>query len=182
MKRLVHFKLNVESKWLTFSGVMMGIAFFLQAFDFFALRQLQSVAFWQLLLFLILPMVLEACWCVPLRFGKQGRAELHGVLAALICLLMLVQCVVSATVLPMVLGILFFLLGGAASVLITFGFISHRALGLLVFTAIGFVRLVVFALPQYLTSGYMSLVQQIPPLCMILGVLLLFGGLGTKEE
>ncbi len=181
MKRLVRFQLNMESKWVTFSGVMMGIAFFFQALDFLALRQLQSVALWKLVLFLILPMVLEACWCVPLRLGKKSRAEVHGVLAALICLLMLVQSLLTAAVLPMVLGILFFLMGGAVSVLITFGFIPHRALGLLVFAAIGCVRALVFALPQYLDSGYMSLVQEIPHLCMVLGMLLLFGALGIQE-
>lgn len=182
MKRLVRYKLNVESKWLTFSGVMMGIAFFIQAVDFFALRQLQDVSLLQLLLFLILPMVLEAAWCVPLRVGKQGRAEVHGVMAALICLLMLVQTAVSAGVLPMVLGIAFCVLGAVAAVLITFGFIAHPALGLLVFTAVGAVRVLVFALPQYLSSGYMSLVQELPPVCMIFGMMLLFCGIRIQED
>ena len=49
MKRLVRYKLNFESRWLTLSGVMMGVAFFLQALDFFALRQLSDVQLWPML-------------------------------------------------------------------------------------------------------------------------------------
>lgn len=182
MKRLVRYKVNADSKWLTFSGVMMGIAFFIQAVDFFALRQLHAVSLLQLLLFLILPMVLEAAWCVPLRLGKQGRAEVHGVIAALMCLLILVQTAVSASVFPMILGIAFCILGAAAAVLITFGFIAHSALGLLVFASVCAIRVLVFALPQFLSFGYMTLVQELPPVCMILGMMLLFGGIRTAEE
>ena len=182
MKRLVRYKLNFESKWLRFSGVMMGVAFFLQALDFFALRQLQSVQTLELLLYLIMPMVLEACWCVGLRVEKWSRAEVHGIFAALICLVLLGQAILSGGVFPIVLGVVFFLLSGAVAVLITWGFIPHRALGLLVFAATAAVQVLLFALPAYVGSGYMSLVQQLPPACMILGMMLLFGGIRMGED
>lgn len=182
MKRLLHYKLNFESKWLTFSGVMMGIAFFAQALDYFALRQLHTVDFWQLLLFLILPMVLEVCWCVPLRSEIWKRAEVHGVFAALICLVMLCQSIISAGVFQVILSAAFLVIGGAAAVLITFGFIPHLALGMLVFTAVAIMRVLVFTLPTYVTSGYMSLVQEIPYVSVILGLMLFFGGICSDDE
>lgn len=182
MKRLVRYKLNFDSKWLTFSGVMMGIAFFLQALDFFALRQMQSAPIWQLLLYLIAPMVLEICWCVPLRSETWSRAEAHGVFAALICLVLLGQTVLSGGAMAIALSAVFFLLSGTAAVLITFGFIPHRALGLLVFAATAVMRVLVFAIPQYVVGGCMSLVQEVPPVCMILALMLLFGGIRMGED
>lgn len=183
MKRLVRYKLNFGSRWLTLSGVMMGIAFFLQALEYFALRQMQTVGIWNLLLYLILPMSLEALWCVPLRSEGWTRAEAHGVFSVLICLVLLGQTVLSGGVLPIVMGIIFLALSAVAAVLITWGFIPHRALGLLVFTATAVVRLLMFALPRYVSApGYMTLVQELPPVCMILGMMLFFGGIQLRDE
>lgn len=177
MKRLVRYKLNFESKWLTFSGVMMGVAFFIQALDYFALRQLHTVDIWQLLLFLILPMVLEVCWCVPLRSEIWSRAEVHGVFAALICLVLLCQSFLIGDVFASVLMTVFFVLGGATAVLITFGLISHLALGMLVFAAVVVVKVLLFTLPQYVADGYISLISELPSICAIVGMLLFFGGM-----
>lgn len=183
MKRLVRYKLNFGSKWLSFSGVMMGLAFFAQALEFFALRQLQSVDIWTLLLFLVLPMVMETLWCIPIRSEKWSRAEAHGVFAALICLVLLGQAVLSGGVFRIIMAAAFFVLSGAVAILITWGFIPHRALGMLVFTATTVMWLLIFALPRNAAnSGYMALVQQIPPVCMILGMMLLFGGIHLCDE
>lgn len=178
MRRLVRYKLNFGSRWLAVSGVMMGVAFFLQALEYFALRQLQSVGIWDLLLFLILPMALEALWCVPMRSEGWSRAEAHGIFAVLICLVLLGQAVLSGGILPIIMGAIFFLVSAAAAILITWGFIPHKALGLLVFAATAVVRVLMFALPRYVSApGYMTLVQELPPVCMILGIMLFFGGI-----
>ncbi len=182
MKRLVRYKLNFDSKWLTFSGVMMGIAFFIQALDYFALRQLDAVSFWQLLLFLILPMVLEICWCVPLRAEVWNRAEVHGIFSAVICLVLMCQVFVSAALFPAILATVFFAVGGSVAVLVTFGLISHPALGMLVFGAVAAVRVLLFTIPQYVSAGYSCLVTEIPCLCAIVGMMLLFGGIRSEVE
>ena len=183
MKRLVCYKLNFGSRWLSLSGVMMGVAFFLQALDYFALRQLQSVDIWNMLLFLILPMMLEALWCLPLRSEKWSRAEAHGIFASMICLVLLGQAILSGGVFPIIIGAVFFILAGATAVLITWGFIAHRALGILVFAATVVVRVLVFALPRYVSNNsYLMLVQEIPPICMILGMMLFFGGIYMSDD
>ncbi len=178
MKRLARYKLNFGSRWLTCSGVMMGIAFFLQALDFFALRQLQRVDLWNGLLFLVLPMVLEALWCFPLRSESWGRAEAHGVFAAMICLTLLGQAILSGGVLPIVLAVVFCLLSGAVSVLVTWGFFPRKALGMLTLAATAAVRVLTVFIPRYVSApGYQTLVQELPPICMILGMALFFGGI-----
>ena len=182
MKRLVRYRLNFQSKWLTFSGVMMGVAFFLQALDFFALRQLPGVTIWQLLLYLVLPMVLEAFWCLPLRGETWSRAEASGVFCALICLVLLGQTILTGGVIPIIFGAVFFLLGGVVAVLITFGFILHRALGMMVFAAIAVMQVLVIALPRYVAGGYLCLVEVVPPICMTLAMMFLFAGIHMGDN
>ena len=178
MKRLVRFKLNFQSKFLTLSGVMMGFAFFFQALEFFALRSIHSVDIWSILLLLILPMVLEALWCVSFRVEAWNRAEVHGVFAALICLILLGQSIMAGGLFNILMGAIFCVVCGAAAILITWGWIPHRALGMLVFSATAVARVLIFALPAYISApNYMTLVQQLPPICMILAMMLFFGGL-----
>lgn len=182
MKRQVRYQLNFESKWLTLSGVMMGVAFFLQALDFFALRQLQDVALWSKLMWLILPMSMETLWCVPLRSELWKRAEVHGIFAAMSCMVLLGQAILTGGVFAIVLGSVFYVIAGAAVVLITFGFIPHRALGMLVFGAAAAMWVLVFALPAYVAApGYMTLVSLIPSGCLILALTFFFGGIRPIE-
>ena len=183
MKRLVRYKLNFHSRFLTLSGVMMGFAFFLQALEFFALRQLQSVNPWELWLVLILPMAIETLWCLPLRTESWNRAEAHGIFAALFCAVLLGQTILSGGVFPIIMGSIFFLVSGVAAVLITWGFIAHRALGFLVFSAAAVVRVLIFALPSYISApGYMTLLQQAPAVFVILGMMFFFGGIHMRDD
>ena len=182
MKRLVRYQLNFESKWLTLSGVMMGIAFFLQALDYFALRQIGSLSLWDLVIWLILPMFLEALWCVPLRSELWKRAEVHGILSALICLVLLVQTIMSGGVFPIVMGCVFYVIGAAAAVLITFGFIAHRALGMLVFFGCTAMWVLVFGLPAYVANpGYMTVISLMPAGCLLLSMTFFYGGIQYSE-
>ncbi len=175
MKRSARYQLNFASRWLTFSGVMMGLAFFLQALDYFALRKLSDVPVLELVLYLILPMVLEALWCVPLRSECWRRAEPHGIFAALLCLALMGQAILSGGVIPGILAGIFLVLSGAVAVLITWGVFPRRALGMLVFAATAAVWVLLLVLPQY--GGYRTLLQLLPPVCQILGMMLLFGGI-----
>lgn len=183
MKRLVRYKLNFESRWLTLSGVMMGVAFFLQALDFFALRQLSDVQLWPMLMWLILPMSMETLWCVPLRSELWKRAEVHGIFMAMTCLVLLGQAILAGGVFPIVMGSCFYVIAAATAVLITFGCIAHRTLGVLVFGATAVMWVMVFALPAYLADPtYVTLIGLIPPGCLILSMTLFFGGIRISAD
>ncbi len=182
MKRLVRYKLNFKSKWLTLSGVMMGFAFFLQAVDFFALGRFMTADMWNLVLYLICPMILEALWSAPMRAEQWKRAEPHGIFAALICVVLLGQAVLSGGVFPIVMASVFFVLGAITAVMITWGFIPHRALGMLVFTAVAVMQVLVFVLPKYSADSYLSLISLLPPLFMTLSMLCFFGGIHMRED
>ena len=182
MKRLVHYKLNFRSRWLTLSGVMMGFAFFLQALDFLALRSIRSVDFWDLLLFLIVPMCFEALWCLPLRSECWRGAQAHGIFASLICLLLLGQAILSGGVVNIAMASIFFVLSAAVAILVSWGFIAHRALGMLVLFATVVVRMLLYVLPQCVANpGYVTWIQQLPSVCLILAMTFFFGGIKAEE-
>ncbi len=182
MKRLVRYKLIFGSKWLSLSGVMMGVAFFLQALEYFAFDQLSNSDIWNLLLFLVLPMTMEALWCIPLRSETWSRAEAHGIFAAIFSLILLIQVILSCGVFSIVFNSIFLVLGAAAAVLVTWGFIPHRALGMLVSTAVVVQRLLIVTLPRYVEApDYHTLLQEIPAVCMLLGIVFFFGGLQVHD-
>ena len=182
MKRLVHYKLRKESWWLTTSGIFMGIAFFLQALDFLALRAGENVSGGQLVLFMIIPMLLEAAWFVLVREKVCDRAEVTGIVGGLLCLTLLVQTLFAGNFLLILIGILMFALAAAVIVLITWGFIHHRALGMLVFFAVAVVRVMLYgALPAVFSWNAMALIQEIPVIFVILAMMLFFRGIYAQK-
>lgn len=182
MKRLVHYKLRSESWWLTASGIMMGLAFFLQALDFLALRTQHSVPVWQWILFMILPMVLEGAWFVLLREKMIPRAEVPGIVGGALCLLLLIQTLFCGSLLLAILGAVVFALAAATIVLITFGYIHHRALGMLVFLAASVVRVLLFGMiPALTTVNWSVLVREVPVVCVTLSMMLFFRGIYAQK-
>lgn len=178
MKRLVRYKLNFDSKWLTLSGVMMGVAFFLQALDYFALRQLQNLSMWQMLLWLILPMSMEALWCVPLRSELWKWAEVHGVFTAMLCLMLLVQAIMTGGVIPIIIASAVYLICAVGAIFITFGFIAHRALGMLLSLCGTAMWVMIFAMPAYLADpSYLTLISLVPSGCLLLSMTFFYGGI-----
>jgi hypothetical protein len=175
MKRLVTFKFNPDGRWAALSGVLLGIAVFAQAFDNLLVKGLQGISFFQLLVCMILPMLLEAVWCVCLRVLKLNKAEVYGVLGAVFALTLLLQAFFYHSVLLTVIFILLYLAGGAAMVLITWGFLAHRALGALVFFVIAALR-VLFILLHRLVGGqdWLGLLYDLPSVCILLEMMLFF--------
>ena len=181
MKRLVTFKFDPDGKWAALSGVLLGAAFFVQAFDYLLLRDLQD-SFFRLLVMMILPMLLEAAWCVSLRVTGSGRAEAYGIFGGALCLVLLLQSFYYHSLLLTILFIVLLLAGGAATVLISWGFIAHRALGALVFFVIAGLR-ILFVLLHRLAGGvdWAGLVSDLPSVCILLALTAFFGSLKIKE-
>lgn len=182
MKRLTKFVFNPEGKWATRSGVLMGIAIFIQALDFFCLRDLSSVKAFQLTVALVLPLALEAGWCFCIRVLRLNRAEVFGLVGAACCLLMLLQTFFYGSIGLMILFILLFLIAGAGMVLISFGFISRRALGCLVILAVALVRILTVVFHRILGgTNWMGYLSDLPSVCLLLALCCFFGDLKASE-
>ena len=173
MKPTVEYKLKKESKWLTASAVCMGLAFFLQAFDFIGLRLMQGIAILDLILYMLLPMCAEAVWCVYVRTTRQYSAKIGGVMGAVLCLVVLVQTVFCGNIFLLLIGIASCLLAAATLVLVTWGLIAHRHLGFLVLAAISAVRILLFGVIGYFSDQDLSaLLQELPMVCILLSLAL----------
>lgn len=178
MKPTVVYKLKKESKWLTASAVMMGLAFFLRAFDFLGLRLMQGVGVRDVILYMIVPMLAEAVWCVYVRSGRNYSAKFGGVLGAVLCLIVMVQTFFCGTVFLIVIGVLSCLLAGATIVLITWGFIASRHLGLLVLAAITAIRILLFGVIGHISAlDVNGILESVPAVCVLSSLTLFFGGI-----
>ncbi len=183
MKRLVTYKFDPSSKWAVLSGILMGIALFTQVLDFLGLRNLASVPFFQLLVMLILPLAAEAAWCVCLRLIRLDRAEVYGILSGAGCLFLLLQTFYYGNVLLTLLFIPLLLVAGAAVVLVSWGMIPRRGLGLLVLLAVALIRVLVVVLSR-LRGGYdwMGLLNDLPSVCILLASTCFLGSLKATEH
>lgn len=182
MIRLVNFKLNPNGKWATLSGVLLGIAFFVQAADHLLLHELREVSIWRLLVMMALPMLLEGAWCMSLRAFRIDRAEVYGILGAAFCLILLLQSFFWHGIFQIVLFIILLLAAGAAMVLITWGFFAHRALGALIFLLLSALRVLLVLLHRLgAAHDWLGLLTDLPSICMLLAMTVFFAGI-RKEE
>ena len=182
MKRLMKFEFNPEGKWATLSGVLMGIAIFAQALDFFCLRDLTSVKVLQLIVALILPLALEAAWCFCIRVLRLKMAEVFSVLGAVCCLLMLMQTFFYGSTGLMILSIFLLLIAGAGMVLIPFGFIPRLFLGGLVLLVVAIIYIMMVIFHRILGGmDWMGCLSDLPAVCTLLALTCFFGDLKTSE-
>lgn len=186
MKRVVQYRLNFDRKWLTASGMLMGLAFFVQALYFLGMADLQTVGAGTLMLYMIVPMALEAAWCILMRGARLDHGMVYGIIGALICVLLLVQSCFYGSTVRMVLGIVAYIFAGVTLLAITFGYFPYRLLGMVAFGMILLVRFFAFDIRLYLiTKDWIGFLQEIPALCLIGAVGGLFGGMvgqRRKEE
>ncbi len=84
-------RMKMESGWLTASGCLMGLAFFLQAVHYFAIDNILQMGIGSVIFLLILPMLAEAAWFVPLRGLRLDWPVYYIAAGGVLCLLILVQ-------------------------------------------------------------------------------------------
>lgn len=178
MKQLARYKVNFESQWICASVALMGTAFFAQALYFFALTRLEETPVSKLIIFLILPTLLEILWFVLLRTVKLNASGIFGILASVFCILLTVQVFFIGGVLQMVLAVIAYLLASALTLMITGGFFPYKYLGMACFALIFCVRFLGFDMARYIHAGdWIGFVQEIPALCILAAISCFFGGI-----
>ena len=184
MERLVRYKVNFDSKWITASCCWMGVAFFLQILDYFGIRMMQGIGFGHAILLVFIPALLEASWCVCLRIVKsQNIALVLSILAAVFCLLLAVQMIIGEDNLFLtILSVALLLLSGASVVLIFWGFVPKRWLGMLILIVTLVLRLLSLDLAHWIRSlDWISLVRNLSVPCILIGIALSSGGVYAEK-
>lgn len=184
MKQIARYKINFDSKWMTVSGVLMGVCFFMQSVYFLGVVKLQGLDFPMLLLHLIVPMALEFLWLVLLRGMKLNAAGVFGLLGTWMLILFMLQAWVYGDTWDLVSTALYVLFGGAALIFITGGFFPYKLIGMAVMTIILCIRFFVFDWPAYIEPfDFGGLMLEGPTLCMMLAIICFLGGIdGVRNE
>lgn len=178
MKRHGRYWINHEIKWITASGVMMGIALFTQALYYFAFTPLQTVSNGELILKAMIPMVLEALWCVLLRVVRLKPAFTFGVLGAVFCVLLVVQAIVFGSFLQILLSIIMYPIAALLLVFIVCGFFPYRLFGFVGLAAVVALRVLFFGFVLRMFRGqWLQMLEAIPGICISSALWFLFGGI-----
>ena len=137
MKKKSPFRLRMdfEGPRLNAAAALMGGAFFLRAVYYFGVQGLND-SLGTLLLMMAFPMILEAAFVITLRGVRLNTPGLCGILTALYCLLLLIQCFFYGNFLRTMLGIIAYPICGIALIALIFDLLRSRGLVFSVFAAV----------------------------------------------
>ncbi len=174
LKQMIRYRLDMEGQWANTAGVLMGLAFFLQAVYFFGFANLRQIGFFAIAFQMILPMVLELAWIVLLRGVKLNAPGLYGIFGAVLCVLVMLQTVVTGTLPAAILSVPTLLAAGILVLAVIGGFVSSR------FVAVGACVLVLVL--RVLFGGLPLLLPELAVLCSIGAVLAILGALVDPDK
>lgn len=147
-KKLKRYRIKWEGKSIHAAMMFLGLAFFLRAVYYFGCTPIETVGFWELLTWLILPMLLEGLMIVLLRILKWDAPGVYSILAAAMGFLLILQSFGSGSVLRIVLSILANVGCGVLIVGIAGGYLSKQ-IGVTAYLITALMRFICFELVPY---------------------------------
>ena len=150
-KKLKRYRINWEGKSIHAAMVFLGLSFFLRLVYYFGFVAIEEVGFWELLTWLILPMMLEASVIVLLRIMKLNSPGLYSILAAAMGLLLILQSIESESVVRVILSALANMGCAVLIVGVAGGYLSKQ-IGVTAYVITALVRFFAFEMGQYVFS------------------------------
>ena len=181
-KILMHkYHMDPEGKYHVGAAALMGASFFLRAAYYFGFTRPETAGAWNLIVFLILPMLLEVAFMVMLRGIKLDLPGIYGIMGAAYCMLMILQSFQLGGALRIVLAIIGFVVCGGALVGIGWGFLS-KSLGVTALLVTFCVRLLAFDLRLLMKLRLIALIREAAGLCGILALAFICAGLVERTR
>lgn len=174
--KLHKYHMDPEGKYHMGTAALMGASFFLRCAYYFGFTRPESAGAWNLLVFLILPMLLEAGFMVMVRGIRLDLPGVYGIMGAVYCMLMLLQSFQLGSVLRVILAIIGFVICGGALVGVGWGILS-KSLGVTALLVTFSVRLLAFDLGYLRRLRLVALIRECAGLCAILALAMLCAGL-----
>ena len=182
MKKTYRYSMDFDGRAHFAAAAFMGGAFFLRIVYYLGFTRPEAVGAWNLLIFLILPVLLEAAYMVMIRGLRMDLPGVYGIMGAAYCLLLLLQSFQSGNVLQIILSIIAYL-ACAAAVLGTGAGMLSKSLVVAVLVVTFCVRLLVFDLSGYILSfRLIAFIREAAALCGLLGLICLNVGLVDKKK
>ena len=175
------YQMDPDGKYHLGTTAMMGASLFLRAAYYFGFTRPENTGAFEMIMFLILPMVLELAFMVMIRGVKLNLPGVYGIMGAVFCMLLAIQGIMMGGVLRIILSILAYLVCGAAMVGVGWGLLS-KSLGVTALILTFVVRLLAFDLKLLTGLRLVAFMQEAAGLCVILALAFLCGGLCEKTK
>lgn len=177
-KRSLQIRMDFDGSKPYISSALMGIAFFLRTVYYLGFTRPEQLGFWSLLIFLILPMMLEAAFMVLLRGAQLNAPGIYGIFGAAYCFVLILQGFQYDSILRMLLAIGAYLLCGGALLAVVAGQLNKKLAAVVCFLTAA-VRLLAFDFGYYILG--LRLISFMPEAAAICAVMALgFLSLGVK--
>ncbi len=175
LRPIVRYRMNFDKKWLTASGVLMGVGFFLQVVYYFAVASILQVSAAEIVIQLVLPLLMEAGWFLLLRGFKLNAPGLYGIFGSVFAILLILQTFYGGSVFGGLIALVCLLFASVALLAVTGGFLRSKFAAVILFLAVIALRI--------LFGGLSVKLLEAAALCDIGAILLFFGGLEiTKKD
>lgn len=182
LKKTHDYRMDFEGRPHFAAAALMGGAFFLRTVYYFGFTRPETVGAWNLIMFLILPILIEAAFMVLLRGVRLNAPGVYGILGAVYCLLLILQSFQSGSVLRIVLSVIGYLICAAALLSATGGLLSRGMTVVVLFLTVT-VRFLVFDLTGYIFSlRVVAFIQEAGTLCGLMSLCCLSSGLKEKTS
>lgn len=168
MKR---YRLNLDGKSLHLGLAELGLSFFLRTVYYFACVRVEEVGFLELLLWMILPMLLEGALIVLLRVLRLDAPGLYAILGAAFGLVLMLQLIGYGSLLRVILGILAYLGCGVLFLGVAGGFLSKQ-IAVAAYLVTALVRFFGFEMVQYVFNlRVIDFIKEVTGLLAVAGMM-----------
>lgn len=123
---LKRYRMDMDGKSMRACLACLGLSFFLRALYYFGCVRIETVGFWELLTWMILPMLLEGAFIVLLRVMRLDAPGIYAILAAAFGLVLILQSFGYGSLLRTILGILAYLGCSVLILGVAGGFLSKQ--------------------------------------------------------
>lgn len=179
--KVKRYHIDPDSRGAMACAALMGVSFFLRAVYYFGFTRTETVGVWELLSFLILPMVVEALFMVFLRGVRLDMPLMYGVLGAVCCVLLILQAFQYGNVVRTILAIIAYVVCGGIFAAVTMGLLS-KEIGVTLFFVTGGVRFL-FDLKPYVFSFHpVAFLPEAAGLCVVFALGALASGLWVRKK
>lgn len=179
---IVRYRMDLDGKQHNATVSLMGVSFFLRIVYYFGFTRTEELGFGTLLVFLILPALLELAFVVMIRGIRLDAAAIYSMLGAAYCLLLLVQSFWYGNLVRTILAVPAYLLCGAALMLVIMGLLN-RGIAAAIFWLIIAVRFLVFMMVPYIFKLHLiSMLPELAALCGLFALIYLMQGFRDPKE
>ncbi|MBE6924006.1 MAG: hypothetical protein E7466_02035 [Ruminococcaceae bacterium] len=176
------YRMDLDGKSLNVGLAALGLSFFLRALYYFGCVRIENVGFMELLLWMILPMLLEGALIVLLRVLRLDAPGLYAILAAAFGLVLMLQLIGYGSVLRLVLGILTYLSCGVLILGVAGGFLSKQ-IAVAAYLVTALVRFFCFEMVQFVFQlRVIAFVKEITGLLVVIGLMYLAAGFKRMQS